>query len=589
MSASGSAPSSTRSASLPGAIAAERLAEAEELGGRARGPLAAPAPASGPARRRTAPAPRAARTREDAQHPGVGAGQDLHAGLVHLAQDLERARRQLAKERAPLRRLLGHLLPPVDQEELRHVTAARLDLPGLVLDHRGERLLRREHRRERGDHRRHDSRRPRPRIVDRRPAAARAPGSRAGPRGRARGSSGPRPGCPPAAATGRGRRAAGGLTGRVADREVGRAVLDGADLDVVGAAPWRPSRRRACVLGRADRDARPLDRLRHLGDRRAAHALDVARRLQVRAGQQQSRTQAAPARRISRRQRNSSSWSPPMSRSVVTPLATNSCSAEPRVLETCVCMSTRPGIRNLPRPSTRRASAGMRSVAEAPTAAMRCPSTTTVAPRSGGGSRARDQRDVHDRDALGSRGPGPARHSSATHVGKSHALSTLEPRRRLRRLSARALRRSPCGKASTWITSSRASRRPSAGRLRLGDHAGGEASSSSMWPGARSMRPARTASRSLVSTGSASTALSSAASSRPRPSSSRRRHVDVARQVQPRLRGLRAACARRAPPSASLGARGGAPSGKTSGRSRTADQRGSGGCRARRRSASWIS
>src|SRR6185436_2883258 len=73
-----------------------------------------------------------------------------------------------------------------------------------------------------------------------------------------------------------------------------------------------------------------------------------------------------------------------MSRSVVTPLATKSCSAEPRVLETCVCMSTRPGIRNLPRPSTRRASAGTRTAAAGPTAVMRSPSTTTVAPRSGG-------------------------------------------------------------------------------------------------------------------------------------------------------------------------------------------------------------
>ena len=43
------------------------------------------------------------------------------------------------------------------------------------------------------------------------------------------------------------------------------------------------------------------------------------------------------------RQRSSSSWSPPMSRTVVTPADTSNPSADARVFDTCVCMSINPG------------------------------------------------------------------------------------------------------------------------------------------------------------------------------------------------------------------------------------------------------
>ena len=69
-----------------------------------------------------------------------------------------------------------------------------------------------------------------------------------------------------------------------------------------------------------------------------------------------------------------------MSRTPVTPFAKKSASAERPVIERWTCMSQRPGITKRPPPSTRRAFAGMPTLAEGPTALIREPLITTVEP-----------------------------------------------------------------------------------------------------------------------------------------------------------------------------------------------------------------
>ena len=170
-----------------------------------------------------------------------------------------------------------------------------------------------------------------------------------------------------------------------ADRQVGVAVSRRADLEVVDAARGDPRDDAVGIRGRGDADCvcarqAPPSRWRasRADVRRCSPTRDTARRSAA-AGRSvcphRSRGARPAVPRDPRRDRGL--WS---RRS-----ATSNDRDDPRVFETWVCMSIRPGIRKRPLPSTTCAFGAGGREAVGPTYSMRSPRTRTE-PRRGGSS-----------------------------------------------------------------------------------------------------------------------------------------------------------------------------------------------------------